>query len=404
MNVTKAALEEVKAGDSTMDDDEEAEAFERLKSEMDDPSIAEIDDFPDAFGLEIPERLIKEAYILRPDLTHQAGWDTGRKSTPAFSNMNSHSLHDSNRGLNEDIIHTALLQYDNEDPMNPHGLVMAYATENGVHAVVSDFDCFTVAHKGMTCRPLSEEQQEMQKWMLKHTEAILDNPTSHSWSSRWLDVLKTESIAGFHPEVPKYGFGDPTSYGIMEKLVHNMRETGGVRHGAECFNFYFPQELDDEYLIIWEGFGEKKPWKYVSEGEVRKFCLERIAEDYSFPVNPAWPLRDEGWYDVLQALRKNPATCDSLSAWFPASGGILENIDRIRAKNVNGFKTTRTTSRSSITTIEKEGADDSAMENYDLGLYELRRAETLLRAKTKMRAFLTMLRIRSACRKAAGAL
>ena len=26
---------------------------------------------------------------------------------------------------------------------------------------------------------------------------------------------------------------------------------GAVRHGAECFNFYFPQELDPEFLVVW---------------------------------------------------------------------------------------------------------------------------------------------------------
>ena len=35
-------------------------------------------------------------------------------------------------------------------------------------------------------------------------------------------------------------------------------EAGAVRHGAECFNFYFPQELDREYLVIYEGFGKAR--------------------------------------------------------------------------------------------------------------------------------------------------
>jgi len=29
---------------------------------------------------------------------------------------------------------------------------------------------------------------------------------------------------------------------------------GGVRHAAEAVNYYFPQELDDEFLVVWEGF------------------------------------------------------------------------------------------------------------------------------------------------------
>ena len=27
-----------------------------------------------------------------------------------------------------------------------------------------------------------------------------------------------------------------------------------VRHGAESFNFYFPQDLDPEYLVVWDGY------------------------------------------------------------------------------------------------------------------------------------------------------
>ncbi|CAE7798201.1 PKAR, partial [Symbiodinium sp. KB8] len=45
------------------------------------------------------------------------------------------------------------------------------------------------------------------------------------------------------------------------KVIEATKFSGAVRHGAECFNFYFPQELDSEYLIIWDGF-DGKPWAY----------------------------------------------------------------------------------------------------------------------------------------------
>ena len=70
--------------------------------------------------------------------------------------------------------------------------------------------------------------------------------------ARWLNVLKEEARNGFHPELPKYGFGDPTSYGLIGAIVDAMSVCGAVRHGAECFNFYFPQELDAEFLVVWE--------------------------------------------------------------------------------------------------------------------------------------------------------
>ena len=44
---------------------------------------------------------------------------------------------------------------------------------------------------------------------------------------RWLHVLKEEARKGFHPELPKYGFGDPTSYGLIGDIV-----SATISHGA----------------------------------------------------------------------------------------------------------------------------------------------------------------------------
>ena len=56
-----------------------------------------------------------------------------------------------------------------------------------------------------------------------------------------MEVLKAAHDEGFHPEIPEYGFGDETSYRLIEGIVEATNESGAVRHGAECFNFYFPQ-------------------------------------------------------------------------------------------------------------------------------------------------------------------
>merc|ERR1712110_365446 len=100
-----------------------------------------------------------------------------------------------------------------------------------------------------------------------------------------------------------------------------------------------PQELDKEYLVVWGGYGslEEKPWKYMNEPDLRAFLMDRVADDFSFPINPAWPMRDKGWYDVLQAVRANPATSKRLHAWYPPSCGILETVDRVHAKYPEGF-------------------------------------------------------------------
>ena len=59
--------------------------------------------------------------------------------------------------------------------------------------------------------------------------------------SRWLDVLKQAHDQGFEPPVAKIGYGDPTSTSIISQAVQQFGVTGAIRHGAESFNFYFPQ-------------------------------------------------------------------------------------------------------------------------------------------------------------------
>merc|ERR1711933_638249 len=122
-------------------------------------------------------------------------------------------------------------------------------------------------------------------------------PGMESWTTRWLEVLAHAESEGFQVDSPMYGFGDPTSYRLVEAVVRATQECGAIRHGAECFNFYFPQELDNEFLVVWEGFHEKagKPWDYKDAAELRSFLLDRIRDGYAFPLNPVWPLRDQGW-------------------------------------------------------------------------------------------------------------
>ena len=74
-----------------------------------------------------------------------------------------------------------------------------------------------------------------------------------NWTSSWLKVLKKAAQDGFHPKIPALGFGDDTSVNIVQTFVNVLRPCGAVRHGAECFNYYFPQELDDEFLVVWDG-------------------------------------------------------------------------------------------------------------------------------------------------------
>ena len=101
---------------------------------------------PKTFGLDVPEPVVREAYIMRPDLSPIIGWETGRPSVPFFMELNLEAVRGSS------LPRVVLYQLDLGDPMNPHGLLIAYAEAvptPRVLPVCSDFDTFTVGSKGM---------------------------------------------------------------------------------------------------------------------------------------------------------------------------------------------------------------------------------------------------------------
>lgn len=296
-----------------------------------DRVIFYIDSYPDVYGLEVPEPILFHVFIEIPDISFRAGWETGRKSEPAFMEMNLACL----RGNSEPKI--VLFQADLEDVFNPHGLLIAYA-EKSVKPVVSDFDTFLVGSRGMTYDELPPEQAKLQCWALDSTEQILESPLPGSWTTRWLDVIKKATEQGFYPKTPKFGFGDATSYRLVEEVVYATASTGAVRHGAECFNFFFPQELDDTYLCVWQGFDtDGVDWKYLDEDELRDFLVERAEEGYTFPLNPIWPVRDQGWFAVFEALISTPEGKANMEKWFPPDFRIMERIEQINQRFPDGF-------------------------------------------------------------------
>jgi len=228
-----------------------------------------------------------------------------------------------------------LYQFDVNEPMNPLGILMAYA-ENKVMPVVSDFDTFLVGSRGLQYTATPPEQVALMNWALDQTATLLSSPGQKGWMGRWLGVLKDAARDGFHPQLPKYGFGDATSYALIGDIVDATAVCGAVRHGAECFNFYFPQELDPEFLIVWDGMASP-PWQRVTEPELRTFLLERACEGYSFPLNPVWPVRDPGWLEVLRALQQQPEAARNLQSWFPPESGVLDRIVQLHSDYPEGF-------------------------------------------------------------------
>merc|ERR1712151_1494755 len=124
----------------------------------------------------------------------------------------------------------------------------------------------------------------------------------------------------------------------MGAIVGATANCGAVRHGAECFNFGFPQELDDQFLLIWEEFDER-PWRSTNLLGLLDFLKDRAEEGYAFPLNPVWPVRDEGWFEVYEALKhQSDPTCRAcFEAWYPPESGIAERIERIHGDFGGGY-------------------------------------------------------------------
>lgn len=328
--------------------------LEHMKSQLDDsclevshPGELNLDDSystvcPKAparqvYGIELPEALLREVYIMKPDLGFRVGWDTGRPSEPVYMNMNLHSVRSNVPPK------TVIYQFDQLDPLNPQGLLLAYA-EDYVLPIVSDFDMFTIGTRGRQCERLDQGQLNIVMRMLDSVEMILQSPGNCDirWNSRWLEVLQKWKEEGYYPEMPQYGFGDPRFLSLVESIADHTRACGAVRHGPECFNIAFPQEFDAEYLIVWDemsdgdglgGTGDR--WKYVDEPGLRRFLMHRLSDGFCFPLNPAWPCLHQGWYDLYARMRSIAG--DALDAWFPPESGILERVERIHKCFPDGF-------------------------------------------------------------------
>jgi len=80
------------------------------------------------------------------------------------------------------------------------------------------------------------------------------------------------------------------------------------------------------------------PWKYMKMDDLHHFLLERIPEGYSFPLNPVWPVRDAGWFEVHMQLMRSEASKGPCDAWYPPESGIREKMDKIHERFPKGFQ------------------------------------------------------------------
>lgn len=352
---------------SATDRDHVLQLLERLlhdeQLDIDNRIMSRDDSYPGKFGLDMPEAILQEAYIHRPDISPRPDWETGRVSEPSFMNMNLKSLREFS------LPRVVLYQFDPSDPMNSQGLLIAYA-ERMIKPVVSDFDLFTIGSKGgFNYRQLPPDQVELAKFALSTSESILAEPSPSSWSTRWLDHLKRHQVEP--PDMPSYGYCDPSTQVLVEEIVQATARTGAVRHSAECFNFFFAQELDTDYLIVWDAFkkmGDGKPWAYKNEDELRDFLKERIAEGFCMPLNPVWAVRDLGWYEVLQQMLAKPEFAGHMAAWYPPGSGLLERMEELHRAYPDGFCTSQGDGVSQKDRCLSAYGDLSPQERADLGV------------------------------------
>jgi len=244
------------------------------RNAMIDAAVYKIEDYASSaqggcYGLDIPEKLFWETYVSKADISREAGseYDNGRPSMPEFQVMNLESLRKTPKAGPRPVLwHAGCGKVGEEPPENlnplcPFGLLMAYeegdADAGKVTPVVSDFDCFLVGTRGVEYHdPLGEQELSILKWCVDEIEGVLDNTKDKEgegacWTRQWLDVKKKYAFdPRFQIPMPKMGYADPRSSAMMKGAVYSLRENGAVRHGPECFNYSFPQPLDDKYLVI----------------------------------------------------------------------------------------------------------------------------------------------------------
>jgi len=283
--------------------------------------------------------------------------DVGRNSMASSQDANFKSLRKIPKYAGEPRVVLWAHDEGTRNPLCPHNLLMAYEANGKVVPVVSDFDGFLVGTKRIRFdQELPKAQVELIKSEIKIAQDILaGNAKGDSWAGKW-DYAARDYYAKI-PPMPRFGFGDSKSYGIMEEAVKCLAKTdGAVRHGAECFNYAFPQEMDQSFLVISDTIEGGVRWKYVDSSQLHYFLQNRVKDGYTFPLNPKWVLCDPGWSKLYDSLihSDNPNIKASYDVWFPPSSGVREMMEKTKERFPQGLSfTAEATSNNKVAIRER---------------------------------------------------
>lgn len=263
------------------------------------------DDVVDRYGIAMPHSALRKIFIEMQELGGASlhGWETGRPSNPAFQDFSLSALH----SLEEPLV--VLVQADTDCVFNPHGLLMAHREGNMVYPVVSDMDLFTFGFKGALFQSLPRDQLDLAAWTLSRCEHAMINSSGSSWARDWLAAVHKEPPP--QVKMPSFGFADPTSAEIIRGLIKATKYMGAVRHGPECFNFVFPQPIDEEFLVFSQEFA-RVPYKHMKKVELVRFLEDKANAGFTCPLHPIWPVRDPAFAAVYTVL----AESRRLEPWF----------------------------------------------------------------------------------------
>ena len=136
---------------------------------------------------------------------------------------------------------------------------------------------------------LPAQQAELASWTLRHLQGLLETGCGGHWDVLWKDVVDKykNEFYDIMPsnQFPKRGFGDAATDSLVACLVQATADTGAIRHGSECFNYFFPQALDRTFLVIDPEF-QADPFRVVTEKELVDFLWKRLDAGFSFPLHP----------------------------------------------------------------------------------------------------------------------